>query len=223
VLALFDFGYSLWFEVLGIDLFIQKIWPLNKFRDGFEQLSKAEYVELFHQINRAIHFEPDALKNITYSHKVASGEIIQSTLLRNAEILHLQDVARLLLYGQYCLAIFSIALIATGILGTRKILNSFSIFRSIGSLWCTLACIVFIIFLTKPVQIFYWVHEFIFPKNSQWFFFYQDSLMTTLMKAPDLFGPITIAIIVLCIIFHYIYALAFKKSLALFTRPPHSK
>lgn len=42
--------------------------------------------------------------------------------------------------------------------------------------------------LFGPTKMFYWLHTKIFPHNHQWFFYYQESLMTTLMKAPDLFG-----------------------------------
>ena len=34
------------------------------------------------------------------------------------------------------------------------------------------------------------MHEMVFPDDHQWFFYYQDSLMTTLMKAPDIFFAI---------------------------------
>jgi hypothetical protein len=37
----------------------------------------------------------------------------------------------------------------------------------------------------------------VFPEGHQWFFYYQDSLMSTLMKAPYLFGYIALALLVL--------------------------
>ena len=46
---------------------------------------------------------------------------------------------------------------------------------------------------------FYALHEWIFPDNHQWFFYYQESLMTVLMKAPDLFGAISVLIALLAI------------------------
>ncbi len=44
--------------------------------------------------------------------------------------------------------------------------------------------------LIGPTKVFYWGHEVVFPENNQWFFYYEDSLMSTMMKAPALFGPI---------------------------------
>ena len=46
------------------------------------------------------------------------------------------------------------------------------------------------------------MHEWVFPAEHQWFFYYQESLMTVLMKAPDLFGAIAILIAVLGIGFY---------------------
>jgi len=43
-----------------------------------------------------------------------------------------------------------------------------------------------------PVKVFYAAHNAVFPPGHEWFFYYQDSLMTTLMKAPDLFGFIAV-------------------------------
>jgi hypothetical protein len=48
--------------------------------------------------------------------------------------------------------------------------------------------VIAILFIIGPRKSFHWIHTQIFPAGDQWFFYYQDSLMTTLMKAPDLFG-----------------------------------
>jgi hypothetical protein len=49
-------------------------------------------------------------------------------------------------------------------------------------------------------QVFYWLHTKVFPEGHQWFFYYEDSLMTTLMKAPDIFAFIATLLLVLLII-----------------------
>jgi hypothetical protein len=41
-----------------------------------------------------------------------------------------------------------------------------------------------------PRRVFYRMHEWVFPPENPWFFYYQDSLMSTMMKAPHLFGAI---------------------------------
>tara|TARA_Y100000588_G_scaffold356149_1_gene412087 strand:- start:498 stop:764 length:267 start_codon:yes stop_codon:yes gene_type:complete len=54
-----------------------------------------------------------------------------------------------------------------------------------------------VVFALGPKQVFYWFHIKVFPEGHQWFFYYQESLMSTLMKAPDLFGFIAVLIAVL--------------------------
>ena len=39
-----------------------------------------------------------------------------------------------------------------------------------------------LIFIIGPQKAFYQLHEWAFTENAQWFFYYQDSLMTTLMS-----------------------------------------
>jgi len=51
------------------------------------------------------------------------------------------------------------------------------------------------------------LHVLIFPADHQWFFYYQDSLMSTLMKAPDLFAGIAVQIVLLALAL-YVFILA---------------
>ena len=48
-------------------------------------------------------------------------------------------------------------------------------------------------------RVFYSLHDLIFPAEHQWFFYYQDSLMSTMMKAPDFFAYVAAALAVLAI------------------------
>jgi len=60
--------------------------------------------------------------------------------------------------------------------------------------------------------IFYYLHTVVFPDNHQWFFYYQESLMSSLMKAPDLFAAIgfTLSGIAL-IIYRILYCLLIPR------------
>ena len=55
---------------------------------------------------------------------------------------------------------------------------------------CTLLIGLALIALIGFEAVFYQLHEWVFPANNQWFFYYQESLMTTLMQAPNLFAYI---------------------------------
>ncbi|MCJ8268710.1 MAG: DUF1461 domain-containing protein, partial [Psychrosphaera sp.] len=54
--------------------------------------------------------------------------------------------------------------------------------------------------LIGPEKVFNAFHEWVFPAGHQWYFFYEDSLMSTLMKAPDLFGAIAVLLTVVALV-----------------------
>ena len=60
---------------------------------------------------------------------------------------------------------------------------------------------------------FYQVHVGICPAEHQWFFYYQESLMTTLMHAPQLFGVIAVAIIALALLLYGLLLLALRYAI----------
>lgn len=57
------------------------------------------------------------------------------------------------------------------------------------------------VLLAGAKKFFYWLHTIVFPADHQWFFYYEESLMSTLMKAPALFAPISILLILLGLVF----------------------
>ncbi|MCA1791191.1 MAG: hypothetical protein LC667_15470, partial [Thioalkalivibrio sp.] len=54
--------------------------------------------------------------------------------------------------------------------------------------------------LMGPQEVFDGLHEWIFASGHTWFFYYEDSLMTTVMKAPDIFAAIVSTWLVLHLI-----------------------
>jgi hypothetical protein len=65
---------------------------------------------------------------------------------------------------------------------------------------------VLFVFIYGPMKVFVLLHESFFPANHQWFFYYQDSLMTTMMKAPDLFFYIAGAWVGLALLIFFLLA-----------------
>jgi hypothetical protein len=57
------------------------------------------------------------------------------------------------------------------------------------------------------------MHILVFPDDHQWFFYYQDSLMSTLMKAPDLFAGIAIQIVLVGLVLYGVMLFSMKKLL----------
>ncbi len=186
-LAAFDFGYPIWHEVLAIDRTIERYGPENRYRDGFERTTATERARLFAAIVDAIHDGGRGLAELRY-HAPDGG--VLDRLLRPPEIRHLRDVAGLV--GAFTRAGW-IALVLTAALAWRarsrgEPLPALRRFALGGA--AALLAVGAVLLAAGPVTVFYWLHERIFPADHPWFFWYQDSLMSTMMQAPNLFGAI---------------------------------
>jgi len=65
--------------------------------------------------------------------------------------------------------------------------------------------------LIGPEAIFNQLHIWIFPENHQWFFYYEESLMSTMMKAPDLFAYIAGMLSLLSLLLTTLLIVVLKK------------
>ena len=184
LLAPVDFAYPLAYRLLDIDRHVQTYGPQNRYKQDFALTTRREQQRLFGEIVRAIQHGCDGLRDITY---VTSGGR-SYTLLREAEAIHLQDVANLIRVLDYVSWVCLALLVSTlAFMRWRKLPapGGKQILMGLGGV---LAALGLVLLAFGPTQTFYWLHTKIFPENHEWFFYYQDSLMTTLMKAPDLFG-----------------------------------
>ena len=182
-LAVIDFGYSKAYSWISIQEHIHRYAPINQYRKHFETTSKEEHLRLFSEIVDSIQHGGEGLENIRYSYNEKS-----ITLLHQAEVIHLKDVANLIdtLYPIGVLMIL-ISLLLLIVIRQLK-LPPPSILQAISGVGVLLTILTLTLIVVGPTELFYWLHTQIFPEGHQWFFYYQESLMTTLMKAPDLFG-----------------------------------
>ncbi len=209
LLAKVNFFFPQLYQALEIEKTISVYGPQNRYKQGFELTSSSERIQLFSDINSAIHNNGRGLKELSYH---ASGKNI--TFLRAAEVIHLQDVADLL----DKLFIFAFLLMFFWFSFNVFLFYNKNLFPPLNAqiasviLFClTTATITLVL---GPTKVFYWLHTLVFPDKHQWFFYYQDSLMTTLMKAPDIFAPISILIALLALIIFFLLALAMKVVLS---------
>jgi len=209
-----DFAYPALHYVMGIEQHIDKYGPQNRYRKGFELTDKPEQVRLFSEIVDAIHNEGQGLKELVYFD--GNGKPIRR-LLRHPEVVHLKDVANLV-DSFYLVSTIALAILIAVIVYMFYKKQPFPSLKqqAIGILSFS-AVSTILILIIGPVKVFYALHEWVFPENHQWFFYYQESLMTVLMKAPDLFGAIAALISVLAI---GIY-LAINTLLQKYSRPKH--
>ena len=195
LLAQFNFAYPLGYQLLNLNAHIGEYAPLNRFKQGFEFTSAQEHWRLFGEICSAIQHQGEGLAAISYS--LPNGQT--TPLMHSAEIIHLQDVANLIngfywvgaiAAAAWVLLVFIAKFSGWALPSARKILLGFGL----GT-----ALITTVIVLLGAKKVFYWAHTQIFPEGHQWFFYYQDSLMTTLMKAPDIFAFIAALLLLLLI------------------------
>ncbi len=186
VLAKVDFFYPILHDAIQIDEHIKHYAPRNQmYRPDFELTDKQTRVELFHGIVQAIQNKGEGLEQLAYQ----DIEKQNVQLLTNAETIHLQDVANLLDFLKSVVivaALLWIALILFIFFRRIKIPNAKQLL--LNSLLILLICSG--ILLLGPEKVFNQLHIWIFPDDHQWFFYYEESLMSTMMKAPDLFGYI---------------------------------
>jgi uncharacterized membrane protein len=60
--------------------------------------------------------------------------------------------------------------------------------------------VVVVLSLWGFTSLFYYLHTIVFPADHQWFFYYRDSLMATIMKAPDIFSAIAAQLLIVALL-----------------------
>jgi Protein of unknown function (DUF1461) len=184
-----DYLYPLWYGVIGIDRTIAEYGPKNHYREHFELTTREERRRLFAAIVAAIHDDGLGLETLTYHDSLGNPV---APLLRAPEIIHLRDVARLVdwLYrlGLGAVAVWFIALVCLW----RLRLPPPPLGRYLAGLGLPAVVLILAVIASGAEKVFYKAHTLIFPAGHQWFFYYEESLMTMLMKAPDLFAAIAV-------------------------------
>jgi hypothetical protein len=206
-LAMVDFLYPAFYDAMDIDGHIQHFAPQNLYKSGFEDTTREERIRLFSEIVTAIHASGEGLAQLEY--RGPDGGVIDR-LLREPEVGHLQDVARLVdrlsLVGWLAVGWLAAHLLLIRLRGwsmpTLAWLLGASALATAGG--------VAIVLVVGPRRVFYWLHEVVFPPEHPWFFYYQESLMATMMKAPYLFGGIAAVLLAL--------ALALYSAILVFAR-----
>ena len=196
LLASVDYLYPALYEPIGIGAHIDRFGPENRYRAGFEQTARPERQRLFAAIGRAIRDQGRGLESLSY-HDPAGKRL--GSLLRPPEITHLRDVARLVgMLEKAGLAALVILILQIVVLDRRRRTlpkpGRMLLLTGAGFGVAVLAVIAI-----GPKAVFYAMHDWVFPAENQWFFFYQDSLMSTMMKAPDFFGYVAVAMTMMAV------------------------
>ena len=182
-----DFFYVSLHDSIGIDEHIQRYAPRNRFnKKDFERTTKEERYELFSGVVKAIHNKGVGLDQLSYLNQKK-----QKTLLfTDAEVTHLKDVADLLEKIKPLILLVVIIWLAAllWMFWKRIRLPSAKQLTVMSFVWLGL---ILLVLLLGPEKVFNQLHIWAFPEDNQWFFFYEESLMSTMMKAPHLFAYIS--------------------------------
>lgn len=204
----FDFFYGLWHDYGGIKEGIDRYGPQNAFKPGFGETTRDQRVEAFRQINLAVHRGGEGLADIRYQSPTSGGV---QTLLREPELVHLQDVANLIADLRWLVLAVCVLWPLAALLYFRRYAALPTLkFQALGLLIC--AAVVGLLLLGFGAEnVFNALHIWLFPKENQWFFYYQESLMSTMMLAPRLFAWIAAAWALLSVLLFFTLTLSLNR------------
>ena len=208
LLYLANYNYEFWYSQLSIEQHIAKFAPQNRLnKTGFEKTTQEDRTELFRSIGHAINNGGEGLRTLEYQPHPEAKPIV---FLTDPEAVHLEDVANLIDFlepiGWGATALL-IVLVLLAIVGKFSLPG---LKVSLLTLLITALLLTIVIVAVGPHDVFTALHEFVFPADHQWFFYYQDSLMTTLMKAPDIFFAIGAVWAVLATIIYLLITFMFR-------------
>lgn len=206
-LAQQNFWYGFWHDHTSIGAAIEKYGPQNRYIPGFADTTLEQRIGVFAEINKAIHRGGEGLAEIYFD----TPKYGRQRLLREPEVVHLQDVAKLI----SLLKIVVIVIVGTWLVIVVRAFKRRrlpSIKQQFGGTSLFVIMSMLIVFVIGPKKVFNTLHVWVFPEENAWFFYYQDSLMSTLMEAPYLFSWIAVALLVWAFVFYFLLQLLTFKA-----------
>ena len=179
-----EFSYGRWHDVGGIGAAIEKFGPQNYYRFGFAETTKEQREELFQQISYAVHHDGEGLADISYQ---VPGYPRQ-TLLTTDEVLHLGDVAVLVNKVKWLVVAGTVCWLLIIFYYYHNGIRPPSVLNQLLAILGLMVVFVLVLIAVGPTKAFSKMHEWVFPPGNPWFFYYQQSLMSTMMWAPRLFA-----------------------------------
>jgi len=199
-LAKLEFLYPVWYSALAIEDHVSHYGARNRTgRQDFVLTGPAEHRRLFGAVVEGIHGRGTPLDQLVYRDR--DGNVL-GTFLRAEEVGHLRDVAALvdkLLLAGWSIAAVTVMLV---LLHGRRGVCLPTLMQAMLGYGILLGLAGVVVGLVGPQEVFDRLHEWIFASGHPWFFYYEDSLMTTVMKAPDIFAAIASTWLVLHLILY---------------------
>ena len=204
ILSSANFLFGNIYDRNNLEQHINQFAPQNRNKEDFASTTRSERIRIFSEISYAINAGGKGLDEIVYT-RSSVGKL--EKFLVEEELNHLQDVANLIERLKPVGAIFSTILMIFYVYCWYYMLSKQKyLWRPAGLLVSAFQMILLttatvgLVIIVGPQKVFYQLHEWAFTENTQWFFYYQDSLMTTLMPEivfadiAILLGMVTIAL-----------------------------
>ncbi|QAR32855.1 DUF1461 domain-containing protein [Geovibrio thiophilus] len=196
----FDFGYSAMYSMLDIDGMVRKYAPKNADSEKklFVLTDREEHERLFGEISGSVNNAGEGLERIEFRPMMTDQSY---KLLTTPEIQHLMDVSDVVFWFKISSYFFIVASLFCIIAMTNQKIRPA---RPLVAVPVTLGVLCLggvLIYVFGAKEVFYFLHEVIF-KEHQWFFYYEESLMTVLMHAPDIFGYIALMLVISAFVFY---------------------
>ncbi len=188
-LSTVNFFYPTVYGWVGVGQNIEKYGPQNFYKKDFAKTTRAERFRLFAGIVDAINDDGRGLEQLTY-HDPRGRPI--DRLLRAPEIGHLRDVAHLITTLRHFTVVMLGVFLGALILAWWRRIAAPRVSRVLIGTAAFFAAATAVIFAYGPERLFESLHKIVFAGGSPWFFYYQQSLMSTMMKAPELFAPMAV-------------------------------
>lgn len=185
-LSAVNFFYPQVYDWVGVGPNIERYGPQNFYKKDFATTTRSERFRLFGAMVDAINHDGRGLVKLTY-HDPQGRPI--DRLLRPPEIGHLRDVAHLITTLRHFTGVMLGVFLAASVLAWRRRLAAPRLSRVLAGTTLFFAVTTVAIYAYGPERLFEQLHRLVFAGGSPWFFYYQQSLMSTMMKAPELFAP----------------------------------
>jgi len=185
ILSSANFLFGNIYDRNNLEQHINQFAPQNRNKEDFASTTRSERIRIFSEISYAINAGGKGLDEIVYT-RSSVGKL--EKFLVEEELNHLQDVANLIERLKPVGAIISTILMIFYVYCWYYMLSKQKyLWRPAGLLVSAFQMILLttatvgLVIIVGPQKVFYQLHEWAFTENTQWFFYYQDSLMTTLM------------------------------------------
>lgn len=186
ILSQVNFLYGSIYQHNKLEAHINEFAPLNRNnKESFARTTNEERIRVFNDIAYEINSGGKGLSKISYTYP---GSEAPTIFLIDEEKDHLLDVANLVgKLKPIGAAVATLLIIFYGVCWYYKFSQYRYLWRPAGVISSLLkilsitALLVGVTYLIGPQKTFYLLHEWAFSDKAQWYFYFEDSLMTTLM------------------------------------------